>query len=241
MSSSMISRAGASADGTGRLIFVDLAVPAPVAPLAVFRLGARGLLLLGALAPRGRVYAARRGRAAAGTSAEAARATRGSAVAAAATGRATGTTRRAAEAARTGTTIAAATTGRAAGTTGRAAVATAAARTAGTTARTAGTRTAEATAARARTAAHGLGLSLLHDDRAALEETPGQLLDGRLRAIVRHRLDERKATGTTRLTIERDTHAAELDALARERLAKLLLVDVVRKVADEKTRTHRFT
>src|SRR5258708_7395211 len=53
MSSEMISR---GADAIARLVFVlvlvDFAVPAPVAPLALFRLGTRGLLLLGALAAR---------------------------------------------------------------------------------------------------------------------------------------------------------------------------------------------
>jgi hypothetical protein len=59
-----------------------------------------------------------------------------------------------------------------------------------------------------------------------------------LGAIVRHGLDEGEATRTSSLTIEGDTNAANLDPLAGERLLELLLVDVIRKVADEKAGTH---
>jgi hypothetical protein len=59
-----------------------------------------------------------------------------------------------------------------------------------------------------------------------------------LGSVVRHGFDERESAGTSGLTVEGYADASNLDPLAGERLFELLLVDVVRKVADEKAGTH---
>ena len=89
-----------------------------------------------------------------------------------------------------------------------------------------------------RTWSRGLGLRLLDDDGAPLEHAAREFLDRRLRALVRRRFDEREATRASRVAVEGHAYAAQLDPLARERLPQLLLVDVVRKIADEKSGTH---
>src|SRR5204863_1285396 len=94
---------------------------------------------------------------------------------------------------------------------------------------------AGATGARSRR----LGLRFLDDDRPALKDAAGQLLDGRLRALVVHGLDEREAAGAAGVAVERDPDAPHLDSLPGESFPELLLVDVVRKVSDEKASTHR--
>jgi hypothetical protein len=81
-------------------------------------------------------------------------------------------------------------------------------------------------------------LSLFHDDSASLQHASGKLFDRRFRAVVRHGFDEGEATWPPCLAIERNANAAKLDAFSCERLAKLLLGDVVREVADEESSTH---
>ena len=213
------------------LVLVGLPVPAPVAPLAILRLGARGLLLLGALAsrsiagtPGGTTASVAAGRSSAEATWSARRAKPWRSA-----GTSTGP-RRSAEAART-----------------RSSEAAGARRAAGTARRTeaawgpagaARTRSSEARAPDG-TWSHRFGLRLLDDDGASLEHAPRELLDGRLRAIVRHRLDKSEATRASGVAVERDANAAQLDPFPGERLPQLLLVDVIRKIADEKPSTHR--
>jgi hypothetical protein len=61
-----------------------------------------------------------------------------------------------------------------------------------------------------------------------------------LGAVVGGGLDEREAARPPGLAIERDAHAPQLDPFSSERLPQLLLGDVVRKIADEKSGTHLF-
>jgi len=81
-------------------------------------------------------------------------------------------------------------------------------------------------------------LCLFHDDRPPLQDAARELLDRRLGAFVGHGLDEGEATRPRRLSIESDANAANFDSFAGERLAKLLLGDVIREIADEKSSTH---
>jgi len=81
-------------------------------------------------------------------------------------------------------------------------------------------------------------LRLFHDQGATLQHATRQLLDRRLGAVICHGLDESKASRTNGLAVQRDPHAANLDAFVRERFLELLLVDVIREVADEKAGTH---
>ena len=67
----------------------------------------------------------------------------------------------------------------------------------------------------ARTWSGRLRLRLLDDDGPALQHSAGQLLDGGLGAVVGRRFDERETTRTAGLTIERDTHAPQLECLRR--------------------------
>jgi hypothetical protein len=71
-----------------------------------------------------------------------------------------------------------------------------------------------------------------------LHQPSRQLLDRRLCAFVGHGLDEGESARTARVPIQGNAHAAHLDAFAGEGLAELLLVYVVRKIADKKTSTH---
>jgi len=71
-----------------------------------------------------------------------------------------------------------------------------------------------------------------------LQDAPRELLDRGLRARVVVSLDERKSAGAPGLAIERHAHTADLYSLRGEGLTKLLLVDVIREIADEKTRAH---
>jgi hypothetical protein len=81
-------------------------------------------------------------------------------------------------------------------------------------------------------------LRLLDDERSALQHAAGQLLDRLLGAVVRHGLDECETARPSSLAVESNANAANLDRFAGERLLELLLVDVVRKIADEKAGTH---
>jgi hypothetical protein len=81
-------------------------------------------------------------------------------------------------------------------------------------------------------------LSFLDDDRPALKNAAGQFLDREFRPRVGFGFDEREAARASRLAVKRDANAADFDSFRREGFPQLLLVDVVREVADEKTRTH---
>jgi hypothetical protein len=72
-----------------------------------------------------------------------------------------------------------------------------------------------------------------------LKQAARELLDGSLRAFVGRGLDERESARSAGVTVEGDADASHLDSFSCERLPELLLVDVIRKIADEKTSTHR--
>jgi hypothetical protein len=217
--------------GEWLIVLVDLPVPTPVPPLPILGRRSRGLLLLGALAP---FTAARRTTGARGTAGRATKArSRGTTKAPSARRPAEASgTGRAAEASGTGGTTEAPTTG-----TGRTAEAPSA-RGAGRAAEAPWTgrtprgpsRTGRPTGA---WSSHGPRLSLLDDDGAPLQQLAGHLLDGRLGAVLGDRLDEGKAARAAGLAVQRDLHAANFDALGEESFSKLLLVDVIGKVADE--------
>lgn len=214
-------------------VLVDFSVPAPVTALTLLRLGPGRALLLGAFAPGSITRAARRtARLKARIEASPAPATEARAARRAET---TTTRRRPTRTRRTRRTK----------TTARAR----------RSSRTTGTRTRRPGAGRARraesrrtrrprrTAAYGtrsrrFGLSLFDDDRPPLHQPPRQLLDRRLGALVGRGFHEGKPAGPTCVAVQRDTNAPNFYSLAGERLTKLLLVDVVREIPDEKTSTH---
>src|SRR5450432_4107763 len=183
--------AGASRPPGSRLVVV--AVPAPIAPLLLLRLGASGALLL-------RTLAARRAALAGPT-----RPRSGSKAARPGSARSTGWTEVARRAARTHARW---TGAKASGTSG----------TPGRSARTSSrrTRSAEAASPRPGRAAKAagrarprrFGLRLLDDDRTPLEDTPRELLDRRLGALVSGGLNEGETAWPAGLTIERDANAA---------------------------------
>jgi hypothetical protein len=81
-------------------------------------------------------------------------------------------------------------------------------------------------------------LGFLDDDGTALQDAAGQLLDRGFRPSVGLGFDERETTWAPCLAVERDANAPNFDSFRREGFPQLLLVDVIREVADEKTRTH---
>src|SRR5262249_16151030 len=106
-------------------------------------------------------------------------------------------------------------------------------RSAALTAGSARTRSAEAARPRSTAETAGgrpgrFGLCLLDDDGAALQHAARKFLDRRLGALVGHRFDEGEAARSPGLAVERDPHAAQFDAVTRERLAQFLLGHGVR-------------
>jgi len=210
----------------GLLLLVVLAVPAPVAPLALLGLGAGRTLLFGALAT-GRALAGsctRSGTEAPGP--ETARSTRRAEVA-----------RRAARGAPWARRSSAKTTWPPR-TTRRATRSCRARRTRAEATASGAWRATPITTRRARPGR--LGLRLLDDDRTPLQDAPGELLDRSFGAVVGGGLHEGEPAWTAGFAIERNTDTPQLDLLAGERLPQLLLGDVVRKITNEKSGTHLF-
>jgi hypothetical protein len=242
------------------LVFVDLPVPAPVAALTIFGLGTRRFLLFGPLASRRRVGASawsttpstRTARTTGKSWIKAARSTTVSrtgcpAKTARTSWRRTRTRRpRRTKTARTRRARRAGARARRSarhrlGTEPGFCRARNASGRAKTTSRTSGRRWRSGGSPHrtwsSRTA--GLGLRFLDDDRTALQQASRQLLDRRLGAFVGHGLDEGKPTRATGIPIKGDPNATNLDPLSGECIPELLLVDVVGKISDKKTSTHR--
>jgi hypothetical protein len=81
-------------------------------------------------------------------------------------------------------------------------------------------------------------LRFLNGHGAPLQEATRQLLDRLFRPILGFSLDERETARTPGLAIQCDFYASNLDALIDEGIPEVLLRNTIRKVADEKTRTH---
>jgi hypothetical protein len=241
------------------LVFVDLPVPAPVAALTVFGLGPRRLLLFGSLASRRRVHASPWS-----TTPSTRTASTGKSWIEAARSTTVSRTGRPAETARTSwrrtrtrrprrTKAArprrARRAGARAGRSARHRLGTEPGfcRARNSSGRTKTTSRASGRGWCSRGSPHrtwssrtaGLGLRFLDDDRTALQQASRQLLDRRLGAFVGHCLDEGKPTRATGIPIKGDPNATNLDPLSGECIPELLLVDVVGKISDKKTSTHR--